>query len=154
MSYKGNFSDLEKIEESNRIEGILRAVTSDELEAFQIFMALEHPTIHDLCRFVDICQPGAELRNRPGMNVRVGRYEPPPGGYDIITKLYVLLEDAYNAKIDAWTAHVEYEKLHPFTDCNGRSGRMLWYWIMGRDDAQAALGFLHAFYYQTLEKQS
>lgn len=154
MSYKGNFDDLKKIEESNRIEGILRAVTSDELEAFQIFMALEHPTIHDLCRFVDICQPGAELRNRPGMNVRVGRYAPPEGGYDIITRLYVLLEDAYNAKIDAWTAHVEYEKLHPFTDCNGRSGRLLWYWIMGKDSAQAALGFLHAFYYQTLEKQS
>lgn len=154
MSYAGNFTDLQKIEESNRIEGILRPVSSAELEEFQRIMALEQITISDLIRFVEVYQPGAKLRDRSGTNVRVGRYTPPEGGHSITVRLYEILRDAYNAKIDAWTAHVEYEKLHPFTDCNGRSGRMFWYWIMGRGNAQAALGFLHAFYYQTLEKQS
>ena len=37
---------------------------------------------------------------------------------------------------------------HPFTDGNGRSGRALWLWQMNN---HAPFGFLHTFYYQTLE---
>jgi hypothetical protein len=48
-------------------------------------------------------------------------------------------------------AHVRYETLHPFTDGNGRTGRALWYWMMV-GSSRADLGFLHAFYYQTLKK--
>ena len=50
----------------------------------------------------------------------------------------------------AWQTHNDYENLHPFTDGNGRSGRMLWAWQMRNDDDAMARGFLHTFYYQTL----
>ena len=48
--------------------------------------------------------------------------------------------------------HVEYETLHPFTDCNGRSGRMIWLWQMLKQDRLVAgLSFLHSWYYSSLE---
>ena len=49
--------------------------------------------------------------------------------------------------------HRRYETLHPFMDGNGRSGRILWAWQMIHHDIRPglSLGFLHAFYYQTLD---
>jgi Fic family protein len=38
-------------------------------------------------------------------------------------------------------------------DGNGRSGRAIWLWQMLRQEGGAPLGFLHHFYYQTLEAQ-
>jgi hypothetical protein len=57
---------------------------------------------------------------------------------------------------DPYILHVEYEQLHPFTDGNGRSGRAMWLYAMkkcGRLEQGLNLGFLHAFYYQTLSAQ-
>ncbi len=54
-----------------------------------------------------------------------------------------------------YISHVAYENLHPFTDGNGRSGRALWLWQMMHGTMRQVnmardLGFLHTFYYQTL----
>ena len=107
-------------------------------------MALERVTVEELERFVRIYQPNARLRDEAGLDVRVGKHIPPRGGPEIRKQLESLLERAPN--MSAWVTHTEYETLHPFTDGNGRSGRMLWAWQM-RD---YPLGFLHHFYYQTL----
>ena len=137
------FHVKEFIRESNKIEGIVREPTEQEIMAFIAFYFLEKITVQDLEQFVAIIQPGAILRDQFGLDVRVGNYLPPYGDPALRNFLGKLLEKDY----DAYHLHVQYEKLHPFTDGNGRSGRALWAW-KHRD---LSLGFLHAFYYQTLQ---
>ena len=140
---------IDKIRESNRIEGILRDPSTAEIVEFDNFIGLDQVKIHHLENFVSIYQPNAVMRTRVGLNVQVGGHTPPKGGPHIAEQLQALLDDANKAQgsDEAWNIHIQYEMLHPFTDGNGRSGRMLWYWMMGWN---SNLGFLHSFYYQTL----
>lgn len=140
---------FERVAESNRIEGIDREPTAEELVEHDRVMELENLTIRDLEKFVTVYQRNAKLRVNPGMDVRVGSYVPPKGGEHIREMLGALLGDINCERIDAWNAHVQYESIHPFTDGNGRSGRVIYHWQM-RSTRMADLGFLHAFYYQTL----
>lgn len=143
------------VRESSAIEGIRRDPLPREIEAHEIFLALEKVTIADLEEFVGVVA-GASLRRRPGMDVIVGPHEPPPGGPKIKAELAELLTVLHNtieghSRITPWEAHVEYETLHPFTDGNGRSGRVLWAWQMLREGRDPfGLGFLHTAYYQAL----
>jgi hypothetical protein len=147
MKHANNLDSVTSfIRESNKIEGILREPTQDEIDEYNRFIKLDRVTIKDLEEFVKVYQPDARLRCVYGLNVRVGNYYPPFGGPEIIEKL----EEVLKIK-DAFTAHVAYEQLHPFTDGNGRSGRMLWAYLM---DDMHSLDFLHTFYYQTLNHLS
>jgi hypothetical protein len=141
------------VAESNRIEGIHRDPTKAEIVAYETIISLDVITIEDLQEFVMVCQPGAILREAVGLDVRVGSHIAPAGGPEIRERLENLL--THGLQHPPYETHHEYEYLHPFTDGNGRSGRVLWLWGMMRgSDRQRAraqsLGFLHTFYYQTL----
>ena len=151
----------EFVRESNRIEGIRRNPTEEEIRVHESFLQLPEVRVLDMERFVRIVQPGAKLREYQGMNVQVGNHLPPPGGPDIRGRLENILSDYATEALFSlqlsrtehqrrvFYAHCLYETLHPFMDGNGRSGRALWLWMMGGIEL-VPLGFLHTFYYQTL----
>jgi hypothetical protein len=142
------------LHESNVIEGIHRVATIEEVGAFSRLLHIKRaPTALDLGDLQAVFAPGMPLRDRVGMDVRVGKYFAPPGGPSIVRRLNTLLRRMHDDS-DPWSTHVAFEMLHPYCDGNGRTGRMLWAWhmrLLGRDPF--ALPFLHRFYYQTLEAQ-
>lgn len=149
------------VKESNKIEGILE-VRSEELDVHRNFLTLPKITVADLSNVVNVVTGGARLRNLPGMDVRVGNHYPPNGGPEVTKQLFELL-DIVNTYPDrsAYLSHCDYETLHPFEDGNGRSGRLLWLWIMERPTRVGytkrvpwrELGFLHWWYYQSLSEK-
>lgn len=141
------------VTESNAIEGIVRPPTEAELDAASEFLDVDQPSVAALEHFVSVCQPGAKLRTKRGMNVYVGKHVPPPGGVDVPIRLESLLFGVKQGE-HPYAVHREYETLHPFMDGNGRSGRILWAWQMvnQRHSPGLQLGFLHAWYYQSLQE--
>lgn len=143
------------LRESNKIEGILREPTAEEIVGTQVFLRLSKLTLTPLTDLVYI-YAGATLRRHHGMDVRVGNHIPPRGGPHVEARVIALLDDLNDGLLDAYRAHLAYENLHPFMDGNGRSGRTIWLWKMLRSGSRAEdqalrLGFLHTFYYQTLD---
>jgi hypothetical protein len=147
-------SDLRAfVKESNRIEGIVRAPNAGEMREHEEFLKLEAITVDNMVRFVGVIAPGKPIRDRVGMNVRVGNHFPPGGGRSVLVGLMEILQRVNKGR-DAYLNHHDYESLHPFMDGNGRSGRVLWLWQMVRqaeDPYVLRRGFLHSFYYQALQ---
>lgn len=135
MNSLGNF-----IYESNRIEGI-NGILAGDFEAHEEFLA-SPGGVEDLVTFVARVAQAA-LRTEFGQNVCVGTHIAPLGG----SAIRPLLEEVLREQ-DPYLQHCHYLTLHPFMDGNGRSARALWLKRMGK---VPNIGFLHTFYYQTLE---
>lgn len=139
--------------ESNRIEGIVGALGSGSVLRAVEFIERDDPiTIPLLTAYVLSIQPDAVLRDRPGLDVIVGSHRPQPGSLMVRAQLQDLLEKMERVP-EPCLDHVAYETLHPYTDGNGRSGRILWARQMVRMHGWKglALRFLHRYYYQTLD---
>lgn len=157
------FSLVDYVAESNRIEGIPNdsvAKLGHEIEAWRRFLAVKAGSIHHghILELAKVLQPDAVLRDKTGLDVRVGSHVPPAGGprmmgdlIDILIRAQDVVQMRFPAR-GAFQVHCDYENLHPLTDCNGRTGRALWLWMMGGVE-KAPLGFLHHWYYQTLDAQ-
>lgn len=157
MAFFSYRTDLKQfIRESNHIEGIHRDPTMAEIDALEKFLKYPALTIASLVDLNSVFQPNAVLRDKAGLDVRIGGYIPPRGGPEIVEDLNILLlrVSAIVNPLHPWKAHLEYESLHPFTDGNGRTGRAVWLWQMKQANFWPnGLAFLHQFYYQTLANQ-
>lgn len=138
--------------QSDHIEGLIPKPDQleREMQAHTDILEADQVTVDALVDFVKVCQQNAVLRSEPGVNVVVGNHRPPAGGPEIVERLETLLQRMANGELDAYEAHCKYEDLHPFTDGNGRSGRVLWLRMMGGVRA-VPRGFLHEWYYQSLQ---
>lgn len=142
------------VRESNLIERITRDPTDREIEVTRDFLSLPQLRVGDLETLVSIYEPVAVIRDRFGLNVTVGTYTPPRGGPVIRERLAGIVTIVNRELASPWFVHVDYLKLHPFTDGNGRSSRALWAWQTRRRGLDPfSRSFLHNFYYQTLEAQ-
>lgn len=140
------------VAESNRIEGIHREPLAQEVQATSEFITAPQLTVVRVKALVAVYQPNARLRNKVGLDVRVGNHVPLPGGPVIEEELGMLLTWANSGAPDPYEVHCRYETLHPFTDGNGRSGRAIWLWQMVKIyNRLPPLGFLHTWYYQSLQ---
>ena len=119
------------VRESNRIENIKDTIGAD-IAAHQRLLDLTTVRVPDLEMFVRTITRDHVLRDKVGLDVRVGNHFPPHGCPDIRVQLTDLLSSL--ASRSPLENHLLYETLHPFTDGNGRSGRALWLWQMMTSD--------------------
>lgn len=149
---KHDFDMIAFVKESNKIEGI-NCYRQAELEAHRELLMRPVLYVTDVIALVKAVQPDAVIRDRQGLNVRVGNHFPPKGGVHIYADLERLLYemDCGPHCDNPFQIHQRYETLHPFTDGNGRSGRAIWLWHMMRQGKTIYnSSFLHTWYYQSL----
>lgn len=144
------------IRESLAIEGVEFLTLSDDkkaniVRAHERFLYEDPLTIQSLVDFVRYVEPTAELRTKPGQNVVVYAHEAMKGGEQVKRALITLLEQANADKrpprVRSFDYYWKYLYLHPFTDCNGRSARVLWAKLA---EGISQDGFLGEFHYQAL----
>ena len=74
------------VQGSNAIEGIIRLPLPAEIKATSDFLLLPKFALEDVSALQAVCAPGKPLRDRVGMNVRVGDHVAPMGGRSVVVE--------------------------------------------------------------------
>jgi len=130
------------VRENNMLEGITPEPTQLQLKETERFLSLENITIPDLEQFVSVYDKHAQLRSNYTLSYTLGSYCAPIGGPELIEQLKQILA----CKLNPYHTYIFYEKLAPFTSCNGISGRAVWAHAMKPLEGS----FLLHFYRQAL----
>jgi len=142
---------IQFMRESNRIERE-RRINPGDLNAARMAINTGIDYLADILNIHSIL--GRHLNKKwvgklREVDVRVGPYTPP--SHEEVPKLM----EKYCADLmfmDSWTAHNEFQKIHPFRDLNGRVGRLIWLARAVEEGYKGTIPFLQMYYYQTLEK--
>lgn len=138
--------------DSNSIEGKRHTgILFDEENAVHAFLNAESLGTHELRALVDVLEPGARVRTNEDDFIRVGSHVAPPGGPNMLIQVVEMLLAVQNNDANPIMTYMAWQNLHPLTDCNGRSGRVLYAWQVihwyGRIPRSS---FLAEFHYETL----
>jgi hypothetical protein len=149
--------------ENSKIEGItlVDAQIGAQETMLSFFLTLPVVRLHHVCAAAHLfAGTKGRLRDRVGDDVMVGDYVAPKGGPEVRESLELLVREvelsqnrySKGRENRIFHNHMAFEKLHPFMDGNGRTGRLLWVWEMEKAGFTwwREIGFLHSFYYQTL----
>lgn len=117
--------------QSNKIEGVMNTqALHDAIKAYDHlseYDSLSHENVKETHEvLMENRQPdiAGQYRN---CQVYIGK-EMPPSHFQIKSMLDTLYEKMPDTAVDAIQLHVEFEKIHPFVDGNGRIGRIIYLW--------------------------
>jgi len=133
----------EFIRESNRIEG--EDNLPIDVEALKRFLAndLTEENLHEYHKSISWNKEWSGKWRT--CNVWVWNYTPPSPSM-LTNRMNTFFSQI--DLMDAWTAHNEFERIHPYQDFNWRLWRAIWLHKMVEYNPN--LGFLHSYYYQSL----
>jgi len=120
----------EFLDQSNRIEGYGRKELDESREAFRYLLSCEMLDRHTVLRTHRIFMRFLDPRiagNFREVGVQVGgRVCPPHQNIPTLFGMWLMLDASDEESIKQ--NHIEFEKIHPFEDGNGRVGRMIMNW--------------------------
>ena len=111
------------VRHSNRLAGITREPTPAEIGAHRGLLAAKTLRVENLELFVRHVESSAKLRADDA-----GGHCPASGASEMRADLETLVLAAQERLWSPPRLHDVYMRLRPFTDANGRSGRVFWLW--------------------------
>lgn len=127
-------------------------VTPELVQAAQSYLKCDSPTQQDVLLLGQAFDPENIFRPRGYIHPSVTGLPSVDVDDDFANKV-----DRAIADPDPFLAHVNFVKLHPLADANGRVARVIWLraLIRGNEERQKVqawvIGFLHVFYYQAVK---